>query len=217
MAAPVLLLSKAFNNVVVDWSLVKALDVYDYDENKVDSESAIAANQLANLCFELGKKEYCNVKYATDGTPTTIYKAKDALSKLEYKNLDIRLGFAKGDREVAYNQLREGELVFMKAATSNSAHAWVVDGYYHKMEHMIEYYETEMGGDRMIVNESPIVTSHLHINWGWDGNGNGYFNEGVFKPSNPISLDSPTLTSNVTVNYNDASRLQMLTGISPLN
>lgn len=166
--------NKAFNNVVVDWSLVKALDVYDYDENKVDSESAIAANQLANLCFELGKKEYCNVKYATDGTPTTIYKAKDALSKLEYKNLDIRLGFAKGDREVAYNQLREGELVFMKAATSNSAHAWVVDGFVVRKPKIVEttYYSDGTKTSKTTYDSNQEL---IHINWGWNGYYDGYY------------------------------------------
>ena len=175
---------------------------------------------LAQLVADVGYK--ANIKYGEYIETTGTYESWTSITGA-YSSLVAFGYYTRGVQSYSFStimsEMDNSRPVLMTGISTSGemGHAWVVDGYYHKMEHMIEYYETEMGGDRMIVNESPIVTSHLHINWGWDGNGNGYFNEGVFKPSNPISLDSPTLTSNVTVNYNDASRLQMLTGISPLN
>lgn len=39
----------------------------------------------------------------------------------------------------------------------------------------------------------PTSTKLLHINWGWDGRGDGYFLDGLFAPMQGDSYDFPTL------------------------
>lgn len=175
---------------------------------------------LAQLVREIGVK--ADTEYGVYNQTTGKYDSWATISGA-YSSLVAFGYYASGDMPYSFStimsELDNSRLVLMTGINigGDMGHAWVVDGYYYRMENVIEYYETSMGGDRTITSEVPVVTAHLHINWGWDGEGNGYFREGVFKPSNPILLDSPTLPSDKMSNYNDTSRLQMITGITPLN
>ena len=45
-------------------------------------------------------------------------------------------------------------------------------------------------------------TCHNHINWGWDGAQNGYFNHYVFNAFNPVQIDLDTMTDDGKDTYN---------------
>ena len=53
----------------------------------------------------------------------------------------------------------------------------------------------------------------LHINWGWNGNCNGYFTFGTYNTADSESYDTGTNTAN----YNFIYPIRMLSDISPLN
>lgn len=87
--------------------------------------------------------------------------------------------------------LASGKLIYMKGGNSNGeGHAWVVDGcFYVKALHrmMCTYDGTnwfvaqELGTER---------TCHNHINWGWDGAQNGYFESTILNAYNVLQKDS---------------------------
>lgn len=168
-----------FNGVTIDWDIVKSYSLYDYDSeyeiNNIDLETDAVANQLANLFEGLGDEDYCDVKYSTSGSSSTINKAKNAFEKLGYKNLDIRLGFGEADREVAYNQIRNNRLIHMRGyLVGSGGHAWVVDGFVIRRPKTttITYYTDGTTKTEVSYGESQEL---IHINWGWSGLHNGYF------------------------------------------
>ena len=198
----------------IDWNDIKRHVITSSCDYSCDYIS------ISQLIREIGYR--ANIRYGEYDTTTGLYQSwtytNDAYSSI--------LSFGYGVNSVqSYSfasiktELNNFRPVYMSGGITGVTigHAWVADGYYHKTERMTEYYETGIGGDRIIISETPIHTKHLHINWGWDGEGNGYFNDGVFRPSNPVSLDSPSLPSNNSGNYNDPTQLCMITGISPLD
>lgn len=198
----------------IDWNDIKRHVITSSCDYSCDYIS------ISQLIREIGYR--ANIRYGEYDTTTGLYQSwtytNDAYSSI--------LSFGYGVNSVqSYSfasiktELNNFRPVYMSGGITGVTigHAWVADGYYHKTERMTEYYETGIGGDRIIISETPIHTKHLHINWGWDGEGNGYFNDGVFRPSNPVSLDSTSLPSNNSGNYNDPTQLCMITGISPLD
>jgi hypothetical protein len=44
--------------------------------------------------------------------------------------------------------------------------------------------------------------NYAHVNWGWDGRGNGYYLTNVFDTSSPYSLDDSSLIIENNYNFN---------------
>ena len=175
---------------------------------------------LAQIFHEIGFR--ANIRYGERDLPTEPYNSWT--TTVEALVCIDSFGFAANDFiSYTFNAVRadldNSKPVYMegKAVGGKNAHAWVVDGYSHRMEHVIEYYESGVNGERTTTNETVETTTLLHINWGWDGEGNGYFRDGVFKPSAPVILDSDELESEEAENYNDSSYLRIISGITPLN
>lgn len=175
---------------------------------------------LAQLFHEIGFK--ANIRYGERLQQTGPYSSwtttDETLGCIDSFGYDVSGIFSYGFNAVRVD-LDNSRPVYMEGKTieAREAHAWVVDGYYHRMEHVIEYYEDGFEGNRTITDEYIENITLLHINWGWDGEGNGYFRDGVFQPSNPVILDSDDLDSDETSNYNDSSYLKIISGITPLN
>lgn len=75
-----------------------------------------------------------------------------------------------------YELLAEDSVIILMTGKKNihsSLHMWIVDGYKH------------LGP----MNPTVGVEAYYHINWGWDGSANGYFNPGVFDTSQPVEQD----------------------------
>lgn len=69
-------------------------------------------------------------------------------------------------------------------------HIWIIDGcnYYTRKS---QDYVSSNGIDWEEYGEATyVIREYNHINWGWDGNNNGYFNDGVFCTYDYVSLDS---------------------------
>lgn len=88
-------------------------------------------------------------------------------------------------------------------------HAWVVDGYKDYMYYRYRYERAINEGEPPIMTQQTLMYEEhsFHINWGWDGNCNGYFNFGVFDVESANTYDyTHTITGR---NYNNY--LQMIT------
>lgn len=72
-------------------------------------------------------------------------------------------------------------------------HAWVIDGYKKDeiTEYIMELIETSPRPLWSIVQQYDLGTFYYnHMNWGWNGDSNGYYAENVFNTSWPTSLDT---------------------------
>jgi hypothetical protein len=64
-----------------------------------------------------------------------------------------------------------------------TGHTWVVDGYRFISMFMVD---KKTGAIVKALNSSP---HYAHVNWGWNGSGNGYYLSNVFDTDNPLMLD----------------------------
>ncbi len=179
-----------------DYTTLNWLDMYpntdvDYNRNSSDIQIGRLARQLG----ELAGSTYNSV----GGTTTDMDNIHDALEYLGYNVSDINYYIHTNNNgtknwDVGYPlaySLANDKLIFMggNSGSSNNAHGWVVDGcYYVKAFHrMMGSYDginwfvyQELGTNR---------TCYNHINWGYDGDCNGYFNFDVFNLSMGLTYD----------------------------
>lgn len=85
--------------------------------------------------------------------------------------------------------------------TTTHGHAWVADGYKDYAYYRDKYSLEIVGPGPVLVEHVLLRESHvLHINWGWDGDCDGFFNFNVYDVDNAVSYDG---THNTTGrNYN---------------
>lgn len=106
--------------------------------------------------------------------------------------------------------IRDG-IIIMRGDTgefeekSNYGHAWIVDGYkYLKIKD--ELYSISGLGIRTLKETNIYESYYIHINWGWGGKSNGYFDitlKSIFDTSKPrISDDKNQENANVTFKSN---------------
>ena len=114
--------------------------------------------QAGQFVYNLGDNSLlCNVSYGKNGTSGTAAGAKRALEAFLYNNVDKRTGFGKKNQSRATEQIRKGLPVYLGGCRSGTlkGHAWVLDG--------------EWG-------------NYYHINWGWSGLLDGYYDLAVLNP-----------------------------------
>lgn len=112
------------------------------------------------------------------------------------------IGYTVGD-ETNYNStdlssiLNNGKLILMGGsnANSNTGHMWVVDGCNYYTTETQDYVSSNGFEWSKIGTPTYRTTAYNHINWGWDGSANGYFNNGVFDPNGNNYSEDITYTS----------------------
>ena len=149
--------------------------------------------QIGRLARQLG--EDSGSTYYTDGTGISTgfsairnamiswgYSA-GSISSYNYSNSDA--GYPLG------NLLAANKLIIMRGDNSDDeGHAWVIDGckYVKALNRMMVSYD---GGITWSIYQElgTYRTCHNHINWGWNGKGNGYFYSWILDAFNSISYD----------------------------
>ena len=143
-----------FNNVACNWDTLSS--VYHYLDPDYAGSSE-AQRQAANFLYELGTSDYCNISYSALQGSADMLDAKRAFKKIGYSNLTRRIGCTNNDLNRIIDHVKNRKPVIMGGRVDSSVgdygHAWVVDG---------------VDGD------------YLHINWGWNGDCDGYFKKGNF-------------------------------------
>ena len=158
-----------------DWDMLKS--IYHYSDLYADI-SDVAKKQASDFMQFLGLKENCNVTYDTDGSGAYADGAKRTFKNFGYSGLSKRYGFESGDVEKVLEQLEKNLPVFVggqgksysyeNQKYENSGHAWVIDGV------IVKHYVRPATGQ--VLDAKNI----FHINWGWNGDCDGYYDEGVF-------------------------------------
>ncbi len=158
--------SNVFDGVTCSWNGMET--VYKYTTLGV-AEDTTYYDQAAHFVRELGKSNKCNISYGgSDGAQSSGYAegAQRALQYYGYTDVDKHLGFGKHNQKIATRVIRNGKPVYLdglKSGLFNDGHAWVLDG--------------ECG-------------DYYHINWGWNGESDGYYRKGTFSTTDRYSRDS---------------------------
>lgn len=185
-----------FNGVTCNWDEMEGVVNYSNYQAPNNNGSSIGKEQVANLIAALGSSYYLNNEYNSNGThPTPCFlldwggRLELAMDRLGYSvNREHCLfNFTNSMKRIAYDLLKQGSPAIVQgwAFSSGSGHTWLIDGYRY------------------------TYTGHFfHINWGWNGHRDGYYNLGVFNSNNGVFSDSiyddPSLlhSGGVANNYN---------------
>lgn len=140
--------------------------------------------QLSHLMREVGerlKTKYYNY-LDTNGTQVIsgdTYEA-DIIPGIRSLGYDVS-SFITFSRDSVHFELNNSRPIYChgQAAENALGHAWVIDGYHYKYA-VLRTYQERPGMKPLFIREDDISTDYLHINWGWDGDCNGYYQTGVF-------------------------------------
>lgn len=169
--------------------------------------------QLSALSREVGERVDCDYGLLTTGAP--IENVIPAFQSLGYST-GILIE-SEDNEEVIYDELDDNRPLLMGGYRSNGSsltgHVWVVDGYYD-YKYIVETYS--YGGMGIIspvmpapgvpegytlTNTSVTRTQMLHINWGWDGRCNGWFNLGNYVTNDAEEYDSQSHDNTLEYSY----------------
>lgn len=94
-----------------------------------------------------------------------------------------------------YNAVSNTSPLIIIGLVSNidACHAWLIDGVYGIDYHEGEYVR-QNGGPWILANDRGDTSiRYLHMNWGWNGFANGYFNLGVYDSEYASIIDNKSL------------------------
>ena len=160
------ILSADFNNTYYQWRLMTPT----YKKGQYSDESALA---VATLMYQCGVS--IKMQYNVGGSGAFSYNAATALRKNfgYHENLQIHYRdyyTAKEWINKVYNELKVGRpIIYTGVDENNGGHCFVVDGY--------------------------DQNNFVHVNWGWDGVNDGYYDIALLNPSgNKFSQGQTMLT-----------------------
>jgi hypothetical protein len=179
-----------------DYTTLNWLDMYpntdvDYNRNSSDIQIGRLARQLGQLAG--------STYNSGGGTSTNMNNIHDVLEYLGYDVSSINYYIhtnSDGSKNwdvgypLAYS-LANDKLIFMGGnnGSPNNAHGWVVDGCYY-VKAFYRLMGSYDGVNWFVYQELDTKrTCYNHINWGYDGDCNGFFNFDVFNLSMGLSYD----------------------------
>ncbi len=155
-----------FDNVTCDFDTLATVHHYS---DPTYSGSTNGGNQASHFVKVLGDEYHCNVQYGFGLSTSNTYYASQTMSSLGYDSVTIHssLAFTNDFRDIIKSSLQKGYPVYTDGlCSSDLGHAWVIDGYLRE------------------VYEHNYIVEVFHINWGWKGSRDGYYNVGIFNTSN---------------------------------
>lgn len=156
---------------------------YHWDNMPLDK----ASTATARLLSELGSEFYFDVSYSPTGTSARNAFTDNVLRDLGYSSATrnkYNYATLKGELYAGRPVLLEG-----KNSVSGGGHTWVCDGIW-------------------ITNYTTNSTSMLHMNWGWNGKYNAYYNIGDWSYKNPT-------TGELIFDYSPGFLYRMIVNIHP--
>lgn len=190
------------SSLALNWNEIK---VHNISHSKqLCNANENAHTTIGHLLRQLG--ELNQSEYLTTATSTYAYKVLNSFSSLGYSTSTI----IDYSGESLYSQLSENKLFYMRGSRllangSYSGHAWVVDGY---LKHRIIVSEWSrdanlFGAEWELISEGePYYIEYYHMNWGWDGNCNGYFKTEVFETNKATEYDNTNSSFNNQIQRN---------------
>lgn len=120
-------------------------------------------DKMAKLLYWIGKD--VDMQY---GTQSSGAYSEDAFNLCESLNFTIPSGFSEFNVNEIAKFLRTDHVIYLRGSNLKTmgGHAWVSDGC--------------MSAVSAENPEKPMIT-YIHCNWGWGGNGNGYYKGDIFE------------------------------------
>jgi len=193
----------------IDWQVLKEHhESYRYYYMlQEDGCSNATHTTISQICRELGERNHSNWN---EFGSTETYSRQYLKSTLEGFGLHPS-EFYQGNSSGLLTTLKNGgvtimlggELINENGKETESRHAFIMDGIYYLDIHVGEYMK-EYGKPWVCINDHGTQKyRYHHINWGWYGDGNGFFNAGVFDASKPYKYDDEDkpASGNFSVNF----------------
>ncbi len=167
-------------SITLDWDQIKY-----HQKNNMDVYGCWCADHtpmqhLFRQIGELSETEYLMI----NGKPVGQTDSSNVISTFQALGY-FGAGYYSYLKETVWNELDVSRPVYCRGNDSNKGkgHAWVIDGYHYQLRIMKTYQEGVGGRVPTLIREDDWSYDWLHINWGWDGNCNGFYNAGVFAPT----------------------------------
>lgn len=111
--------------------------------------------------------------------------------------------------DMSVNALNNNRPIYINGSHASGGHAWVMDGYKiitTSSEQCTAYFDKNSTyNGKKTISTSSHTTRYFHHNFGWDGQANGYYIDGVFDTSRTSEVTgTPTIEANYH-NYQEIS------------
>lgn len=178
------------SSVTLDWDQMKLHNfAHSIQSCTVSNETH---NAIGLLHRQLGHLN--NSSYQATGTFTYSSDIRLSFNSLGYTVSDFKIYTG----ESLYSLLANNYLCYMRGEkiledSTIVGHGWVVDGY---LKHEIVASEWTRDSNlfgaewELLAEYDPYYTEYYHMNWGWDGNCNGYFKTNIFETNKALEYDN---------------------------
>ncbi len=124
-----------------------------------------AVDSMAKILYWIGKD--VNMRYAPGGSGAV---SADAYQLCKSLNFLIPSGYAAFDIKKITQYLKDNHIVYLRGSdiNGNGGHAWVSDACYFCVD---------------TNDNTQILETYIHCDWGWGGSCNGYYSGSVFEAS----------------------------------
>lgn len=203
--APVGCVATATAQIMSYWKYPSTLNQYSMNwtsmcSTMIPTESN--KSNIARLMREIGRE--VNMSYGCNGSGAQTSDAYEFLSRIGYHKYfsgDFNVTSAKSAIDLSRPLLVKGcgtkttsGRLWNKKTTYSDCHAWVIDGY-KTVHYKQDNYRIDTNTGSYTSNISYVDEYYFHNNWGWEGNGNGYFAAGCFDLRNAYEYDQTTSSS----------------------
>lgn len=196
----------------IDWSDLKKHRQSFYSDYALNQDQCTAErhNTIAKICRYLGYHADAKYGWVYDSVGNPLYGETSAsASKVldVMKNIGFRVSTVKNYQKYdALNSFARQNAIVMLAVKINDSgrHRWIMDGlrivkYVHRL--FIKYD----GDPTWYPNgENEYTSNMIHMNWGWNGQSNGWYSSGVFNPGH-VSIPDTQFNSDPDKYYTDYS------------
>lgn len=188
------------SNILLDWDQIVLHTSAHSNPGNCDN----VHNNIGALLRQIGEES--SMTYHSEGySSTSEYGACDAITSLGYT---IDAGPTTPIvPQIKYFIRRHGPVFMSGKRDQGSGHAWVVDGYKDFKYSYCRYERAEGDGSEPIITQQTILREahSLHINWGFDGDCNGYFAFNVYDMQDADEYDQSSWND-----YNYNTNLQVI-------
>lgn len=148
----------SFNNKDYNWSTMLS-------SSKFFSINDDGAFMVARLLSEIGTQVQMN--YSPSGSGASDYNVPGCLSAFGYNSSSVQPFFAEG----CIYDLDKNHPIYVAGSSLGDRHGWIVESY-SKKTITVDYYKRS---DNTYYRSFASSTINLYMNWGWNGNSDGYF------------------------------------------
>ena len=176
-------------DLILNWDAINRHKVSgDYYYPYSDICESTTHQMIGKLCRQLG---YLNNSVCKEDKQTTTLAEKPAQT---FNKLGLNaIGLQPYDFNRIVNTLSNSGLILAhgkNSSTTNTYHVWVIDGYKYTKIWSGEYIK-EPGKDWVLINDHGIKETQLvHVNWGYNGDMNGYFVSDQFNTTTATQYDN---------------------------